>query len=669
MLATTLWDALTAAGGSFALTFIVAIALAILANVVVFLGSAVVVLERFSRAARSPGWILLVSLVWSLALGFLGTGVEGAEQVGSVAARMGFDWTPGPVGAWLATSAALFAWLVAAQLLVALLLRFVPPFGLAVGAVVLLGGGAALAVGSLDRPGYAVAPAALAGLVCLVLGLRRRRHGGGPVGPDERLARWLLLVLAAGAWVPFAIESPSRDLAALGLAAMGVFAALVMLGLLPLAAAGLLDTRGSAEWFVATRYLFAKRRQTFVSFITLICVAGVAVGVWLIITVLSVMNGFERTWRDEIIGNRAHFTIHNPLGPMEGYEDLMAKIVDVPEVLGASPYVDGEGMVRGPRGEIVGVRVRGIDPERVVSVTDLEDDLMPGSEEALERLARLGNGNAEGGDPGLVIGSQLAAMLGARVGDEIVLISPFGGPPTPLGPGPRLKRFQVTGIFQSSFFQYDEVFTYTSLPAAQDFRRTGDVVHGIEVRTTDYYRSRAVARDVEGRLGFPYFTRDWKEFFPAFFQALKTERMLMSVLLAMIMVVASFAIVVTLIMMIMEKSGDIAILKTMGATEESVERIFAIEGTLIGLVGTALGVVAGIAVTTQLDWVQGQIEALTGVDTLPATIYQFSTLPYELNPGQIAVVVGVSMVLSLGATLLPSRHGAQLDPAEALRYE
>jgi lipoprotein-releasing system permease protein len=213
------------------------------------------------------------------------------------------------------------------------------------------------------------------------------------------------------------------------------------------------------------------------------------------------------------------------------------------------------------------------------------------------------------------------------------------------------------------------MFTYVSLAAAQDFRRSPDVVDGIEVRTADFYRSRRVADAAERALGFPYYTRDWKEFFPAFFQALKTERIMMFILLTMIMVVAAFSIVSTLVMMIMEKSSDIAILKAMGAEDHSIERIFAIEGALIGLCGTALGVIAGVAVTGQIAWVQHQVEAITGIDALPASVYQFSTLPAELDLGQIAASVGIAMVLSLGATLLPSRQGARLDPVEALRDE
>ena len=655
-MAASLWEALSVAGGSIALSFIVALALGICSLTVLFFGSAVVVLERFARAVRRPRSVLIVTVLWSILLGALGTDEEQLEA-------LGIAW-PGWAEAWLMTAGVVLVCLVVAQLAIAALLRFVSPRALGFLAVLGVSAGYALAAGGLDNLGYSLAPAVVAGLAWAAFTLRRRKREAAEAGLDERLAGTVAIALAIGTVIPIFLDGPSLEVARIGGGVLSAFVFIVLLGLLPLAAAGLVDSRGTAEWFIAGRYLFAKRRQTFISVITGICVAGVAVGVWLIITVISVMNGFENTWREEIIGNRAHLTVHDPMGPISDYASLLEQIEAVPEVLGASAYVDGEGMVRGERGEIMGVKVRGIDPERVVMVTDLAEDLAPGSEDALSQL-----GPDADGIPGIVLGSRLAVTAGVGVGDRITLISPFGGPPTPLGPGPRLKQFRVAGIFQTSFFQYDEVFTFTSLAAAQDFRRVGDVVHGIEVKTTDYVRSRRIGTAIETALGFPYYTRDWKDFFPSFFQALKTERVMMFVLLTMIMVVAAFAIVVTLIMMIMEKSSDVAILKAMGATDAVVERIFAIEGTMIGLLGTLIGLISGIAVTTQLSWVQDQIEFLTGIDTLPAAIYQFTNLPWEIDVGQLAVISAIAMVLALGATLLPSRHGAGLDPAEALRYE
>jgi len=656
-----LWSVLTAAGGSLALMLIVTMAVGIMALTLLFVGSAVVTLEGFARVARRWRSLLGFAGVWAVFVGAASLYYADAQVVAELGSLS--YWLRGTAGAAVAIAVAVG--------LMRGILRWLSSATLAVVVLTILGLGYGMIVGASGQWVYAAAPLLVSFLAAGALALRRRRRA---IETSRSEAERLLLVLGAGL-VPGlvlagALAEPVPEVAGVGGLLVGVLGALVLLGLVPLAAAGLLDARERVEWFIAVRYLVAKRRQTFISIITGICVVGIAAGVWLVITVLSVMNGFERTWRDEIIGNRAHLTVQHGFGPFEDYEQVIGAVESVPDVEGVSPYLDTEGMVRGTAGEIMAVRVRGIDPERVSRVTDLEDDLLtPGALQELISPPPNEDPKVPEGTPGIIIGSQLAASLGVTTGDPLTLISPFGGPQTPLGPAPRLKRFQVVGVFRSSFFQYDEVFTYVTLPAAQDFRRVGDVVDGIEVRTPDFYRSQAVGRAIQTELGFPFFTRDWKEFFPAFFQALKSERVMMLVLLSMIMVVAAFSIVATLVMMIMEKESDIAILKTMGAEDEVIERIFAIEGTLIGLVGTAIGVVAALSVTARIEWVQRQIENITGIDTLPESVYQFSTLPAELDAGQIAVAVGMAMVLALGATLLPSRQGARLDPVESLRYE
>ncbi len=439
----------------------------------------------------------------------------------------------------------------------------------------------------------------------------------------------------------------------------------VLLGLIPLALAGLIEMRRGVEWFIATRYLVAERRQIFISAITLICVGAVAAGVWLIITVLSVMNGFEKTWREEIVGNYAHLIVRSYSGEIIDYPGVLERIEALEGVVAANPFLDGEGMIRGGPGRLAPIRLRGIDPERAARVTRLDDKLVQGT------LAELWPAGKEDGAPasGLIIGSVLADKLELTLGDPITLISPVGGAPTPMGPSPRLLRSRVVGLFQSSFLQFDELYAYATIPEVQEFLGNREGVKGFEVRTLDFYRSRRVAAAIEEELGHPFYARDWKELFPGFFHALQDNRSLMFMLLIMIMVVSAFVIVVTLMMMIMAKSTDVAILKTMGARDESIGLIFSIEGTLIGLAGVVLGVLAGVAVSNRLAWIQTQIEEITGVDTLPASVYQISTLPSELDVVQVFGVVAIALVLSLGATLLPSRHGARLDPVEVLREE
>jgi len=650
------------AGGGVAVAFIVLLAVGIVAMTLLYVGSALMVLDRFARVARGVLAPALAGLAVVLAVALLGT----VENFPSDAVYSWTEWRSvfaRQLGAGLAAGAVALVVVGAAtrRLSQGTLATLVA----AIGAV-----GAGLALAGLGQsPAVAGVLAAL--LLASLLAWRRARMRGAGEGAG---AAPVLLAVAAGllpgAIAPLLPERAYEAARSTSELLVALLVVAIVLGLVPLAIAGFVAMRRSVEWFIAIRYLVAKRRQVFISAITAICVAGIAAGVWLIIVVLSVMNGFEQTWREEILGNRAHFTVHNSFGPFPDWEKVLATVVGVPGVEAASPYVDAEGMVRGPHGEIASVRLRGVDPATVVRVTDLENDLRPvDGEERPDLLARFTREVADPSAPGIVIGGTLAGSMGLAVGDAMLLISPFGGPPTPLGPGPRLKRFTVVGIFESSFYQYDEAFTYTTLEAARDFRKVGPVVDGIEARTTDHYRSRSVGQAVQEALGHPYYTRDWKEVFPAFFQALKTERVMMFLLLTMIMVVAAFVIVATLVMMIMEKSSDIAILKAMGAEDSMIERIFALEGTLIGLCGTVLGVAAGIAVTGQLSWIQDRIEGLTGIDTLPASVYQFSDLPSKVDPGQVAIVAVIAMILSLGATLLPSRQGARIDPAAGLRHE
>ncbi len=545
-------------------------------------------------------------------------------------------------------------------------LRFVRPARVALPAIALATLAMGLAAVSLAAPEPLAPPAAqlLTGLAAWGLVCARPLH---------RALTWLAGALLAicGALFLLGLIAPAFE--AWGQVAAAVAAACLLLtglGVWPLVLAGLWEHRRArpVEWFISLRYLVARRRQTFISIISVICVVGVALGVSVITVVLSVMNGFSAMWEEKIVGARAHFSVLSREGAYPNYLDVAERVREVRGVLGATPFLAADAILRGREGELQAIVLKGVDAATVAEATQLVDTIRSGSLAELEpdpdgdEIARL---------PGLIVGAELANRFLLRVGDTIVLISPMGGAPTPLGPAPRLERFRVAGMFRSDFFQFDEGFVYSTLPAAQKFMKLGDVAQGVEVRTDDAYGSRSIALDVETMLGEGgvYYTRDWKEYFPGFFQALKTERVMMFVLLSFIMVVAGFIIVATLIMMIMEKSSDIAILKTMGCTDDGILRVFAIEGFLIGVAGLALGLGMGLVITQNLDVIQMVVERTFGFDVLPANIYQLQGLPHAIEPAQLALVSLIAMVLSIGATLLPSWQASRLDPAEALRHE
>jgi lipoprotein-releasing system permease protein len=650
---TAFWDLLVGTGTAVTLTIIVMIALALNALALFYLSSAVLVLERFARRVRRLRWVVVFGALVAAAAASLT--LEQAARLDLGASSWG-----GVAGGWALVTllSIVICWTG---------LRRLSPARLGTFVLVGLGAAASLWIGAAGRLDFASAPALLVGLLAVVLTLLRRlRRDGGAlrrVGTGERQLRWLAAALLLGPLLAAALPEPSVALHQAGLAVLQSIAILIVFGMLPLGAAGLVEMRRSAEWFLAVRYLVARRRQVYISAITLLCVGGIAAGVWLIVTVLSVMNGFERAWREQIVGDVAHFTVHSGVGRIQDYAAVMDATRSVSGVEAVSPYLDAEGMVRSADGRLFGVRLRGIDPASADRVTGVSSRLVEGSLEALS------SERSPDAPPGIVIGEPLAEKLGAGLGAELVLISPLGWPPTPLGPAPRLKRFRVVGTFRSQLYQFGEVYTYVGLSDAQNFIRAGNVVDGIEARTSDLYTSRRVAGRVRAMLDAPYYTRDWKDHFPVFFAALRDNRSMMTLLLGMIMVVAAFMIVATLMMMIMEKSSDIAILKAMGAEDATIERVFAIEGALIGLAGTTVGVLAGLAVTSRLEWIQTTIEAVTGVDTLPQTIYQLSTLPADHDPMQLFGVAAMAMVLALGATLVPARQGARFDPVEGLRSE
>ena len=410
----------------------------------------------------------------------------------------------------------------------------------------------------------------------------------------------------------------------------------------------------SYELFIGLRYLKAKRKQTFISIITLISIGGVAIGVMTLIVVIGVMTGFKEDLTGKILGYYSHIVVLKQNEGLDDYERIMRKIEKVKGVKSATPFTYTQAMLSSKSGSL-GVVLRGVDPKTIGKVINIGSNMKEGSLLNLEVTS-----SSATNYPGIIIGKELSRNLGIFYGDTVNLISPMGVM-TPMGMVPRMKKFKIVGIFESGMYEYDSSFLYISLKNAQDFMNMPGVVTGIEVKTDDIYRVKEIASRIVRDLGYSYWTKDWMEMNRNLFAALKLEKITMFIILILIIMVAAFNIVSTLIMVVMEKNKDIAILKSMGATASSIMKIFIIEGLVVGVVGTLLGTIGGYT----LGFLLSEYKFIK----LPSDVYYISTLPIRIDSVDSILIAISAIGISFLATLYPSWQASRLLPAEALRYE
>ena len=424
----------------------------------------------------------------------------------------------------------------------------------------------------------------------------------------------------------------------------------------------------SFEFFISLRYLRAKRKQIFVSIITFISVAGIFLGVAALIIVLAVMNGFETDLRNKILGINSHVVLMQYTGAMKDYQKVASEVEQVEGVVASTPFIFSQAMLRN-EGRTSGVILRGMSVDTAFKVINL-GKMHEGNIEYLSEKQRstMELGKDKSALPGIVIGKELAKNMGLLLFDPVNIISPMGIS-TPMGMVPKMKRFVVVGIFDSGFYEYDSTLAYVSLRDCQDFLNLGERVTGIEIKVNDIYKANIIAKSIEKKLGFPFWARNWMEMNKNLFSALKLEKRVMFIILSLIVLVAAFNIISTLIMIVMEKNKDIAILKSMGATSASIMRIFIYQGVTIGAIGTLMGCIGGLAVALNLEKLSVYIENLFGFKILPGDVYYLSQLPSQVNYSDVVTIIIGTMLICFLSTIYPSRRASKLDPAEALRYD
>ena len=406
---------------------------------------------------------------------------------------------------------------------------------------------------------------------------------------------------------------------------------------------------------IGLRYLRAKRRNGFISFISLASILGILIGVMALITTISVMNGFQEELRDRILGMVSHATIDGLDGPLQDWPQAVALSQHDPRVLGAAPYVETEALLQGSRRQ--GALIRGVLPSQEPKVSDLGAKMKEG------KLSDLTPGGYN-----IILGRELAQTLGVDVGDSVnVFVSE--ATVTPIGPIPRARRFHVSGIFEVGAQEYDFGLAVIHLQDAQRLMRMDSGVTGVRLKLKDIWDAWNVARSLADEMQGMYRVHDWTRDHENFFRSLKMEKTVMFVLLSLVIAIAAFNLVSSLVMLVQDKQADIAILRTLGLSPGSVMRVFMVQGTVIGVVGVTLGVISGVLLSQNLSYIVKFIERLTGSELMPADVYYISGVPTAVEPSDVLLVAIIAFVMCLLATIYPARRAARTDPASALRYE
>jgi lipoprotein-releasing system permease protein len=409
------------------------------------------------------------------------------------------------------------------------------------------------------------------------------------------------------------------------------------------------------EFLIGLRYTRAKRSNGFISFISLISIVGIALGVAALIIVLSVMNGFQEEVRNRILGMASHITITSPSNSLLNWQQTAQIAQQNPHVKGTAPYVLGQGLFTNGS-QVKGVLVRGINPAEEPKVSEITEKMLVGSASKLQA-----------NDFSVVLGWNLAQELGVSMGDKVTLITPQGQV-TPAGLIPRLRQFTVVGIFKADYYPYDANLALIHISDAQKLYRTGAAVSGVRIKLDDLFQARAIAMQLNREMP-DLMVADWSQENPTYFRAVEIEKRMMFIILTLIVAVAAFNLVSTLVMVVTDKQADIAILRTLGASPGSIMKIFLIQGAMSGVIGTVSGVVIGVLVALNIGTIVPFIERVIGSRILSADVYLITELPSRVIPADVTSIGVIALLLALLATLYPSWRASRVNPAEALRYE